>query len=297
MNKFINFLNQNTPTKTLPLEPTSNSSNNFINFLNNSGTPDISTQTTGQTEWQKKSPLQRYSTMEMSKSKMFTSAMGKTLGSILAAVNVAPTIFGGKLEQQQQIQKECVISGNVHVDKEEIQQFLEKLEYPLYYLDFETLGPAVPVYDGTRPYQGIPFQFSLHVQRMPGDEPVHYSFLAEGRQDPRPELLASLSRMVGDSGSVIVYNRSFEESVLRELGNAFPDYAGWTESAISRLVDLIVPFRGFQYYHPSQKGSVSLKSVLSALTGSGYEDMPIANGGDASLAFLAITFEDELRVS
>ena len=66
------------------------------------------------------------------------------------------------LSRQQQIQKECVMTGNVHVEKEEIRQFLSRLKYPLYYLDFETFGPAIPIFDGTRPYQDIPFQFSLH---------------------------------------------------------------------------------------------------------------------------------------
>lgn len=197
-----------------------------------------------------------------------------------------------KLNDKQRIQCQCVIKGTTFVEKEPIRQFLAGLEYPLYYLDFETISTAIPLFDGTRPYQNIPFQFSLHVREAPGSELRQYSFLAEGRQDPRPALLASLSRLIGGRGSVVAYNKSFEEGVLKDLGNAFPGYAGWTESVISRLADLIVPFRSFHYYHPSQKGSASLKSVLPAVTGRGYEDMPIAKGNDASLAFLHITFEN-----
>jgi hypothetical protein len=120
---------------------------------------------------------------------------------------------------------------------------------------------------------------------MPGSEPRHFSFLVEGRQDPRPELLASLSRLIGGNGSVIAYNKSFEENMLVDLGNAFPGYVGWTANVVSKLVGLIVPFRRFHYYHPAQKGSASLKSVLPAVTGLSYEEMPIAGGDDASLAF------------
>jgi len=199
---------------------------------------------------------------------------------------------GYKLNDKQRIQCACVVSGKPYMDKGAIRQFLAKLEYPVYFLDFETFGTAIPLFDGTRPYQNIPFQFSLHVQERPASEPRHFSFLAEGKQDPRPELVASLSRLIGSNGSVVAYNKTFEEGVLRSLGDAFPDYADWTENIISRLVDLIVPFRSFHYYHPSQKGSASLKSVLPAVTGQSYEEMPIASGDDASLAFLTITFAE-----
>ncbi len=207
-------------------------------------------------------------------------------------IDIADIPAGYKLNGKQSIQCACVASDTPYVNKESIKQFLSGLEYPLYYLDFETFGTAIPLFDGTRPYQNVPFQFSLHVQETPDSELKHFSFLAEGKQDPRPSLLASLSRLIGTSGSVIAYNASFEEGILADLGRAFPQYANWTADVISRLVDLIVPFRGFSYYHPLQKGSASLKSVLPAVTGLGYEGMPVANGNDASLAFLTITLEN-----
>jgi CRISPR/Cas system-associated exonuclease Cas4 (RecB family) len=207
-------------------------------------------------------------------------------------LSIADIPVGYKLNDKQRIQCACVVSGTPYVDKDEVKQFLADLEYPRYFLDFETFGTAIPLFDGTRAYQNIPFQFSLHIQETTGGEVRHFSFLAEGRQDPRPELIASLSRLIGSSGSVIAYNKSFEENVLVELGSAFPQYASWKANVVSRLVDLIVPFRSFYYYHPAQKGSASLKSVLPAVTGQSYEDMPIASGDDASLAFLTITFED-----
>jgi len=207
-------------------------------------------------------------------------------------VTLADIPAGYKLNDKQHIQCSCIRNGKPYTDKEAIRQFLSGLEYPLYYLDFETFGIAIPLFDGTRPYQNIPFQFSLHIQETPEGELKHYSFLAEGRQDPRPGLLASLSRLIGGNGSVIAYNKSFEEGVLNNLSMSFPEYAGWTENVISRLTDLIVPFRSFHYYHPSQKGSASLKSVMPAVTGQGYDNMTIAKGDDASLAFLSITFEN-----
>ncbi len=166
------------------------------------------------------------------------------------------------------------------------------IEYPLYFLDFETFSTAIPLYDGTRPYQNIPFQFSLHVLREKGGESEHYEFLAEGNAAPRPELVAAMHRLIGDKGSVLAYNMPFEKRVLSDLANAFPEYVGWVDSVNFRMADLIVPFRGFHYYHPMQKGSASLKYVLPAITGQGYNGMNIVRGDDASLAFMRIAFEN-----
>jgi hypothetical protein len=194
------------------------------------------------------------------------------------------------LSRQQKIQKECVITGNTHIEKEEIQQFLNRLEYPLYYLDFETIGQAIPIYDGTRPYQTIPFQFSLHIVENDESEPVHYSFLAEGREDPRPQLLNKLQELIGSEGSIIAYNSGFEEGVLRELAEVFPEYAGWLDCIFARIVDLLAPFSSFHYYNASQKDTASLKKVLPAVTGKGYEEMGIGAGMDASIAYERITY-------
>ena len=199
---------------------------------------------------------------------------------------------GYKLNDKQHIQCTCVNNGKPYIDQGAVRDFLDSLEYPLYYLDFETFATAIPLFDGVRPYQNIPFQFSLHMQEVPGSELKHFSFLAEGKRDPRPELLLRLREAIGNNGSIVVYNQSFEKRVLKELGETFPEYAGWSEAIIGRLADLIVPFRSFHYYHPDQKGSASLKKVLPAVTGSGYEGMSIAQGDDASLAFLKITFDD-----
>jgi len=197
-----------------------------------------------------------------------------------------------KLNDKQRVQKACDISGEPYIDKEGIQQFLSSLQYPLYFFDFETISPAVPLFDGTRPYQKIPFQFSLHVVESEDSKPEHVSFLAEGTGDPRPELLSELKKVLGNKGSIVVYNQSFEKGILEELGVAFPEYGDWITGVTSRLVDLLVPFRSFCYYHPSQQGSASLKAVLPALTGISYEGMNINNGEDASLAFLEVTYGD-----
>ncbi|GAI22109.1 unnamed protein product, partial [marine sediment metagenome] len=157
-------------------------------------------------------------------------------------------------------------------------------------MDFETINPAVPLFNGTRPYQHTPFQSSVHVVRDAHSNPEHYSFLAKGTQDPRPLLLEELQRILGDSGSIITYNKGFEEGILKALGKAFPECEVWVNQILNRIVDLLTPFRNFHYYHPSQKGSVSLKAVLPAVTGRGYEELDIADGKLASIQFEKVTY-------
>jgi len=195
-----------------------------------------------------------------------------------------------KLSEKQAIQKESLVTGETHVDRDAIKDFLAFLEYPLYYMDIETINPAVPLFDGTRPYQHTPFQFSVHVVRDAPSNPEHYSFLAEGRQDPRPGFLEELQKILCDSGSIISYNKGFEEGILSELGNAFPEYADWVNQILKRMVDLFAPFRNFDYYNPNQNGSASLKAVLPAVTGKGYEDLDINDGQLASMLFEKVTY-------
>lgn len=200
-----------------------------------------------------------------------------------------------RLTDGQQIVFDSVKLGKPHVDMKAIAKFLSRLEYPLYYLDFETFSTAIPLFDDVKPYQQIPFQFSLHIVKSPGAAPEHHSFLAEGRNDPRKEFLAKLMSVLGTKGSVVCYNASFEATVLKELATLFPSSKKWVALVKDRIVDLFVPFRCYAYYHPDQKGNASIKAVLPALTGSGYENMEIADGGTASLEFLRVTFGDASR--
>jgi hypothetical protein len=196
------------------------------------------------------------------------------------------------LTVRQTIQRKVAHSGKPHIDRKALARFLKRLKYPASYLDFETFYTAIPLFDGLKPYQQVPFQFSLHRQPAPGAVPEHHSFLAEGRVDPRPEFLNRLRDCIGDKGSVVVYNAKFEKGVLDRLSDAFPEHAGWIENVKRRFVDLLKPFQNFSYYHPEQHGSASLKSVLPVLTGHSYADLEIQEGGQASLEFLRVHFSD-----
>jgi predicted RecB family nuclease len=188
---------------------------------------------------------------------------------------------GTKLTAKDEIIIEAVKENKPIISKEHIKHFLKSLNYPLYHFDFETFDTAVPIYDKSRPYQKIPFQYSLHIEQEDGSI-EHREFLAEGDKDPRLLLLNQMKTDLKRTGDIIVFNKSFEISVMNKLAEDFPEHK-WLLQAINRIVDLADPFKAFYYYNPSQKGSYSLKKVLPAIAGKSYDELEINNGGDASM--------------
>lgn len=198
-----------------------------------------------------------------------------------------------ELNAKQLIQKQCVMSGRPHVDREALASFLDALEFPVHYLDFESHNNAVPLYDGIRPYQQVPFQFSLHVQQEDGSL-EHHEFLHDSAKDPRPAFLESLRSVIRDSGTILSFYQSFEIGRLRDCAAEFPEYQRWFDDLLPRFADLIVLFRNFHYHSPEQSGSNSIKDVLPALTGQSYEDLDIADGGSAGRAYLSLMLDEDL---
>jgi hypothetical protein len=155
-------------------------------------------------------------------------------------------------------------------------------------MDFETVYMVpVPMWDGIRPYQQVPFQFSLHIIDKPGREPHHIEFLADGKSDPRQKFLETLLAALPEEGSIIVWNDVFEGLRLRELAYVFPESEEQINVVIDGMVDLMVPFRNKQIYHSGFDGSYSIKYVLPALVPElSYESLAINNGEAASVAWL-----------
>ena len=195
-----------------------------------------------------------------------------------------------KLTKYQTIQIKSTKSRRPQVDADAIRDFLSELEYPIRFFDFETFSMPVPVFDGTKPYQQIPFQYSMHVVTAPRAKPSHYSYLAEGRDDPRPGLLNSLKANIGTTGTILAFNMAFEEARMKEMAATFPSHKAWIHAALKRLNDLIIPFRKGAYYHPRQHGSNSLKIIMPALTTLSYDYLPIADGSTAGQEFMRVTY-------
>jgi hypothetical protein len=162
---------------------------------------------------------------------------------------------------------------------------LDKLEYPLFFADFETVNPALPRFAGMRPYEQIPFQWSVHVQRQAGAMPEHFEFLATDTSDPRPAFVSAMCDALGDRGSIVVYSQQFESQRLLDLFLWLPEFSGRIKKIQRRLWDLLPVVRN-HVYHPAFRGSYSLKSVLPALVPEmTYEGMKVADGQAAGLAW------------
>ncbi len=181
-----------------------------------------------------------------------------------------------------------------YINKEYLSEFIGGLQYPLYYFDFETIMPAVPEFNESRPYQQIPTQYSLHIQKTKDSELLHTDFLGDGIADPRESLIKELLASIGTVGSIVVWNSSFEVSRLKEISRDFPIYENQIHDVIERVVDLMVPFRKKEYYHPGFNESYSIKKVLPVLVPElSYSALEIQDGGIASLIYSELKNQTE----
>lgn len=203
---------------------------------------------------------------------------------------------GFLLTTAQEIQVRATVSGETYVDAERLRTWLDGLKYPLCLVDFECFQPAIPLYDGTRPYQQLPFQFSVHRLDVPGGPATHGAFLAEAGPDPRPGFIRALLEATGSAGTVLAYNKAFEVGRLKELARDFPEYHDPIADLIKRIEDLMEPFEKKWYYAPAMQGSHSIKNVLPALVpGLHYESLAISNGQAASEAFEDLLYLEDPR--
>ncbi len=167
---------------------------------------------------------------------------------------------------------------------------LGEIAFPAAFLDFETVGPAVPVYVVTRPYQRVPFQWSMHVLDA-GRRLSHASFLNGDAEDPRERFITGLLEAVPIEGSIVAYS-PYEKTMMRELAEGFPHHKDGLLALCDRVVDLLKLVRG-GYYHPGFNGSYSLKSVLPALVPDmDYADLDVQDGMAASMAYARMTAAD-----
>jgi hypothetical protein len=199
------------------------------------------------------------------------------------------------LNKNNRLQLEVHKSGKPLMDKKAIKNFLSDLNYPLYFMDFETFQPAVPLFDNSKPYQQIPFQYSVFLRKSKDSQAEHFEFLAEPGEDPRKKFIENLLKVTKGKSDVLVYNKSFEITRLNEIARDFPEYADEIEKLISRIKDLMIPFQKKYYYAPEMKGSYSIKAVLPALVPElSYDELEINEGGLASVAYESLQTESDL---
>ncbi len=194
------------------------------------------------------------------------------------------------LNENQWMQVKSELNNTTTIDKQKIKEFVSELQYPLYFMDFETFATAIPVFDKSKPYQQLLFQYSLHILPAAKGELQHKEFLAEANgTDPRIPFIEKLITDCGTTGDILVYNIGFERGKLLDLAMSFPKYKIGINNIIARLKDLMIPFQQRWYYTPSMQGSYSIKKVLPALVPEmSYKDLNIQEGGSASNVFASM---------
>jgi hypothetical protein len=182
-----------------------------------------------------------------------------------------------------------LFKDEVNRNRPALEAFVRQLQYPLYFIDFESMQLPVPRYDESRSYQQLTFQYSLHIVNSSGEAPIHQEYLGTPPDDPRPQFIINMLDQLGTSGSILIYNSAFEPPRVRELARDFPAYAKQLHDLLSRFVDLMVPFRSLHLYTPAMRGSYSIKAVLPALVPHlSYAALGIQDGGTASLTYLSL---------
>ena len=200
------------------------------------------------------------------------------------------------LSDAQRLQVTVAQSGNPVIDLQTIKSELQALVYPLCFIDYETFNPAVPMYDRYGPFTHIPFQYSLHIQREPNGGIEHYEFLHLDKTDPIPDFLRLLQEQLGNNGSILVWNKTFEGGRNKDMGEMYPEFAEFCANMNSRHYDLALIFQKQWYAHPDFKGSYSIKKVLPVLVPElSYKEMEVGEGATAMGTWKRLVSEENME--
>nr|MBP9691684.1 DUF2779 domain-containing protein [Candidatus Woesebacteria bacterium] len=195
------------------------------------------------------------------------------------------------LHPKQKAQVQATKASSQIVSRGEIHTFISELKYPLYFFDYETFSTVIPEFDGTHPYQQVPFQYSLHMMDEDGSI-SHAEYIHTENSNPGKDLLEQLRDNMGDTGSVLVWYKPFEMGRNKELAEMFPGYATFMNDVNDRIVDLMTPFSEGWFLDKKFMGSASIKKVLPVLISEfSYEKLDIQEGQTASRTWKELVLE------
>ena len=165
------------------------------------------------------------------------------------------------------------------IDKDKIKSFIDTLQYPLYFFDYETFSSVIPQFDGCSPYKDYPFQYSLHILESPTSELKHLEYLHGENSNPMPKLLEQLKKDIGESGTVLAWNMKYEKGRNECMAAFYPEYADFLKQLNERINDLMIPFSNMWFFDKDFYGSASVKKVLPVMVSElSYKELDVGEG-------------------
>lgn len=216
--------------------------------------------------------------------------------------NSYESVPDSELTPIQRIQKQAHISKETYFDRNAFENYLTNVTKTVAFLDFESINPYIPLYPETRPFQHVPYLYSLHIWDRENDILTHKTYLHEDvGTDPRVPVLTQLQKDLPEGITIFSFNDFFEKLIIQETATAFPEFLEFWERAKSMFIDLAMPFKKLWLYHPGQNGKASLKEILPCFSTESYGGLSIREGQDANYQYLRLikkqmTAEEKKRV-
>jgi len=206
--------------------------------------------------------------------------------------NIPSDIILGKnaLTKPQRQQVNVTQHNQILFDKISINEMIDNLSYPIYFIDYESFNPAIPMYDKYMPYDQMPFQYSLHIKTDPQAPIIHKEFIETEKVDPSINMIEQMQKDIGDKGSIIIWSK-FERTQNNSMKRRYPQYSDLIENMNNRLWDLMEIFSKNWYLHPDFRGSYSIKKILPVLVPElTYKKMAISDGSMAMTKWVQMVY-------
>lgn len=203
-----------------------------------------------------------------------------------------------ELSERQRKQVNAAINNEIVIENVEIKNELNSLKYPIYFIDYESYNPAIPMYSGFKPYDQMPFQWSLHVLKNENSVLEHFEYINMNMEDSTKGFLEELKKVVGSEGSIVVWNKSFEGTQNKRMSEIHPEFKEFCESMNNRMFDLMNIFKDMLYIDPKTKGSYSIKKVLPVLVSDlNYKELEINNGAVAMNSWFKAVYSQDDKIN
>jgi len=198
-------------------------------------------------------------------------------------INDLPDQF--ELSAKQRRIADVIKQNKPYLNNTGLKTFLDSFVYPIYFLDYETYPLAIPIYDNYKTYQHMVFQYSLHIVNV-DQSTTHKEYLETELGDPSRNLIKKLKEDIGDTGSVVVWNKTFEFERNKDMANLYPEHKEFLENVNSRMIDLADFVNKELYIHPDFLGSWSIKNVLPVMVPDlSYKKLKVNKGDQAMLTW------------